>query len=182
MKVGPRTALNVGLLVVLAAVVVFGASQCNNRRRSQANRSGPGPQTADRRGQPPLRTITIRVGLVPVVVEVADDPREQARGYMFRDPPEKTGMLFVWPDEEPQAFWMKNVDWDLDLAYIAGDGTIRQIELMKAFDERGVPSRRPARYVLEMPAGRFAALGIKVGEVVTFPPELSTQHNTKGGR
>ncbi len=182
MKVTPRTALNVGLLAVLAAVVVFGVSQCNNRQGGQPNRSSPGPQTADPRGQPPLPMVTIQVGLAPVVVEVADDPRERRRGYMFRDPPEEMGMLFVWPDEQPHAFWMKNVHWDLDLAYIAGDGTIFQVELMKAFDERGVPTKRPARYVLEMPAGRFAVLGIKVGDVVTFPPELSTQHNSKDGR
>ncbi len=153
MKVTPRTALNVGLLAVLAAVVVFGVSQCNNRQG----------------GQP---TVTIHVGPVPVVVEVADDFEERRLGYMFRDPPATTGMLFVWPGEQLHAFWMKNVHWDIDLAYIAGDGTIFQVELMRAFDERRVPSKRPARYVLEMPAGRFAALGIKVGDVVTFPPEL----------
>jgi len=156
MKVTPRTGLNVGLLIVLAGVVIVGARQCNDQQR----------------GQPQLRMVTIHVGDTSVVVEVADDPQERRLGYMFRDPPATTGMLFVWPDEQQHAFWMKNVHWDLDLAYIAGDGTVLQIELMKAFNERRVPSNRPARYVLEMPAGRFAALGIKVGDVVTFPPEL----------
>ena len=172
MKVTPRAALNVGLLAVLAAAVVFGVSQCNNRQGGQPNRSAPGPQTADPRGQPPLPRVTIQVGSAAVVVEVADDFEERRMGYMHRDPPATSGMLFVWPDEQPQAFWMKNVHWDLDLAYIAGDGTVLQIERMKAFNERSVPSHRPARYVLEMPAGRFAELNIEVGDVVTFPPEL----------
>jgi uncharacterized membrane protein (UPF0127 family) len=123
--------------------------------------------------QPLLPIITIRVGDAPVRVEVADEPEQRRLGYMNRPRPPETGMLFIWPRPERQGFWMKNCDWDIDLAYIADDGLIFQVERMVAHDQQPVRSRRPAQYVLEMPAGRFAELGIAVGQKMTFPDDTA---------
>ena len=51
-------------------------------------------------------------------VELAETQEKQALGLMFRDemPPEH-GMLFIFPSEAPQSFWMKNTRIPLDIFY-----------------------------------------------------------------
>jgi uncharacterized membrane protein (UPF0127 family) len=131
------------------------------------------PSDESRRPQR-LPAAVIRVGDVPLAVEVASTRAQLQKGMMFR---EKIGpdeaMLFVLQREDDQAFWMKNTLVDLDLAYIQADGTIFQIEPMTARNVEPVWSRLPARYALEVPAGWFEAHGVRVGMKVTIPPEAA---------
>jgi len=134
--------------------------------------NGPAPPPAEERPQR-LPKVRIRVGDVPLEAEVADAPAERERGMMFRrrlGPDE--AMLFVFPAERTLGFWMKNTPVDLDLAYIASDGTILQISRLRAHDTRVVFSREPARMALEVPAGWLAAHGIREGDRVAVPPEV----------
>jgi len=121
-----------------------------------------------------LPTAEIRVGGVPLVVEVADQAAERNRGMMFRrrlGPDE--AMLFVYPYESNHSpFWMKNTLVDLDIAFLAADGTILQIERMRALSTESTWSREPYRYALETPAGWFASHGISEGAAVTLPDNL----------
>lgn len=165
-------AVLLGLLAALAVRCGQSESRPERRSREPGPASGPGDGSAEawREGgpQPSLPMATIRVGGTAVRVEVADEPEERRLGYMRRERPAETGMLFVWPRAEMQGFWMRNCDWDIDLAYVSDDGRVFQVERMRAHDERSVRSVGPARYVLEMPAGRFAELGIGVGQSVEF--------------
>ena len=135
-----------------------------------------GPPAPRSNGEQPQRlpTARLRVGDVPIVVEVADEAAEHRIGMMFRrrlGPDE--AMLFVFAHEADREFWMKNTWVDLDLAYIAADGTIRQIERLTARSVEPVYSREPARYALETPAGWFAAHDIAEGTRVTIPAEVA---------
>src|SRR5690606_18293913 len=57
-------------------------------------------------------------------VELALTPEEQMRGLMFREElADDGGMLFVFPDEQHRAFWMKNTLVPLDMVFIRADGT-----------------------------------------------------------
>ena len=107
-------------------------------------------------------------------VELADDFDERARGLMYREAmPVDHGMLFVHAREEPMAYWMKNTKIPLDILYF--DGQRRLVSI-----QRGVPTCRaasrcpsypsegPAKYVLELNAGRSDALGLKPGDTITF--------------
>lgn len=93
-------------------------------------------------------------------VEVADSPDEHARGLMYRDSmPSGRGMLFVFQDEQPRAFWMKNTKISLDMIFIASNGTVVEVK-------RGVPPcvedscvayrSPPAKFVLEVNSGEAA--------------------------
>jgi hypothetical protein len=119
-----------------------------------------------------LPTVKIRVGDVPLEAELAREERERQKGMMFRPhlAPDEA-MLFIFDRDENLAFWMKNTYVDLDLAYIRSDGTIVQVERLKAHDLTSVYSREPARFALEVPPGWFEAHGIKVGDRVSIPPE-----------
>ena len=151
---------------VFAALVLLAALGCD---RSAAPPATVGPDPPQR-----LATATIRVGSVPLVVEVARTREEQQKGMMFRKglrPDE--AMLFIADRDTNLAFWMKNTYVDLDLAYIRSDGTIVQIERMTALNAEMVFAREPARFTLEAPAGWFAAHGVTVGTKVEIPPEVA---------
>jgi len=107
-------------------------------------------------------------------VEIAADAQKRELGLGYRSSlPENGGMLFVFPQVQPQNFWMKNCLIDLDIAYIGDDGKIVDVLRMKTVPpaERTrpsvhYPSSRPVRYVLETNAGWFESKGIGPGALV----------------
>jgi len=106
-----------------------------------------------------------------ITVELARRPDEQSRGLMFRQslPPDH-GMLFVFPRDDVQAFWMRNTTIPLSIAYADGDGKIVRIADLEPLDERPVTSIAPARYALEMNRGWFAAHDVATGDRITGNP------------
>lgn len=104
-------------------------------------------------------------------VEVADDGARRNQGLMNRDRlPAEQGMLFVYPDEKPRSFWMKNTRIPLSIAYIDGEGQIVSIKDMRPMSTRGVPSDHPAMYALEVNQGWFDKKGVAAGARVTGLP------------
>ena len=103
-------------------------------------------------------------------VEIADDNSERARGLMYRDqmaaPP---GMLFLFDQQEPQAFWMKNTKIPLDILYFDNAWTLVGWSLNTPPCSLGdrcpsYPSQASARYVLELNAGTAERIGAKLGD------------------
>jgi uncharacterized membrane protein (UPF0127 family) len=112
----------------------------------------------------PLSTKTARAETW-FLVEVADEPLEREFGLMCRRAmAADRGMLFVFPRADVQAFWMRNTLIPLDIIYVDGKGRIVSIANAKPLDERPLPSAGPARFVLELAAGRAAQLGLKPGD------------------
>ena len=111
-------------------------------------------------------------------VEIADDQAEIARGLMFRDElaPDH-GMLFIHDIQEPQAYWMKNTRIPLDILYF--DKERRLVSAQERLPPCSAgnrcppyPSAGPALYVLELNAGKAAALGAKPGDELVFGPDI----------
>jgi len=102
-------------------------------------------------------------------VELATTPQEQALGLMFRDSmADDHGMLFVFPDSAPRRFWMKNTRIPLDIFYfdenlklvsVAEDTKPCRVQQCPSYASAG-----PARYVLELNAGKAAELSVKPGD------------------
>jgi len=106
-----------------------------------------------------------------ITVEVARQPPEQQRGLMFRKSlPSDHGMLFVFPTDEVQTFWMRNTVIPLSIAYADARGKIVRIADLQPLDEHPVTSIVPARYALEMNRGWFAAHGVVAGDAITDIP------------
>ena len=106
-------------------------------------------------------------------VEIADSSQEQALGLMFRDSmPEDAGMLFIFPNEAPRSFWMKNTRIPLDIMYF--DRELRMVSLSantppcKVTRCPSYPSTGPAMYVLELNAGLAERLGVGPGSELTL--------------
>ena len=154
-----------GVFPAALALLLAAALGCD---RSVAPSATNGPDQPQR-----LATAMIRVAGAPLAVEVARTREEQAKGMMFRKSlgPDEA-MLFIADRDTNLAFWMKDTYVDLDLAYIRSDGTVVQVERMKALAVDPVYSREPARFTLEAPAGWFAAHDIGVGAKIEVPPEV----------
>jgi len=80
-------------------------------------------------------------------------------------------MLFIFSDDEPRSFWMKNTPIPLSIAFARADGTIVRIAEMDALTERPTSSGSPARYALEMNRGWFARHGILTGDRIRHIPD-----------
>jgi uncharacterized membrane protein (UPF0127 family) len=121
---------------------------------------------------PPATVLTI--GSTTVSVEIADDPAEREHGLMKRETlGADQGMLFVYPDERPRNFWMKDTSLPLSIAYLDAQGRIVRIADMTPFDTSTVPSVRPAMYALEVNQGWFTRHTIQVGASVKGVPPPS---------
>lgn len=82
------------------------------------------------------------------------------------------GMLFVFAESAPQAFWMKNTLIPLDILYFDDARRLVSMQLdvppCKADPCAIYPSDVPARYVLELAAGTARRVGIRNGDVLTI--------------
>ena len=108
--------------------------------------------------------------LVSLHLELAVDDAERARGLMFRETiAPKWGMLFVFPDERPLSFWMKNTLIPLDMIYIDAEGRVVSIiENAEPLSLEPRPSGAPARYCLEVAGGRAARWGVEPGATLSL--------------
>lgn len=112
----------------------------------------------------------IKVGSQSLQVELAKTNEEHQQGLMFRKSlDDKQGMLFIFNNEEPRHFWMKNTFIDLDIGFFNKKMELIDIQQMTAVSsemETNLPtydSAEPAMYALEVPKGWFAKHGVKKG-------------------
>ena len=125
----------------------------------------------------PKVTITTKQGRdVGFQVEVADSPAKREIGLQYRRnlAPDR-GMIFLFPEESQQTFWMKNTPIPLDMIFISHDmkivGIVEQT-VPFSLDSRSVGA--PSQYVLEINGGLAKRHGIQAGDRVRFV-SLATQ-------
>ena len=103
-------------------------------------------------------------------IEIADNDYETETGLMHRTAMKKNrGMLFIFKDEQPRYFYMKNTEFSLDIIYLnAQQKVVSFIENAEPFNENSLPSEEPAKYVLEINSGLIKEWGIQKGDSITF--------------
>lgn len=105
-----------------------------------------------------------------VRVELALDFEARRKGLMFRDSmPEDRGMLFVFPVQEEQSFWMKNTYIPLDMLFIDEELTI--VGIIHEAQPRTTTSQTvgvESKYVLEVNGGYCRRHGVREGSKVRF--------------
>lgn len=112
---------------------------------------------------------SVELGGKKFSVEIADTREKQALGLMFRDEmPADQGMLFIFPNEAPRSFWMKNTRIPLDIMYFDEDLIMVSISAdtkpCKIKRCPSYPSIATAKYVLELNAGTASELGVGPGD------------------
>ncbi len=103
---------------------------------------------------------------------------------MYRNElPAFSGMLFIFPQEGPRSFWMKNTPLPLDIIYINADFTIVHIaENTTPYSTAPIPSKHPAKYVLEVNGGFCQHHGIVARDRVEFSQVASKLQSQMRGR
>src|SRR4029453_1609896 len=190
----PPTRARVGLLAGGLALVVAGVAVLAFVLASAAGLGGRAdrPAMADPEAAPttaPGTSAGAEPGAEPVAyrlepaggaaptgrLEVAAAPAPRARGLMGRrQVPEGTGMVFLYPSDVAEAYWMKNTLVPLSIAFVAADGRVVSVAEMTPCGADPCPSSPPAgpyRYAVELAAGSFGEAGIGPGaKVVPVDP------------
>ncbi|MGH7215085.1 MAG: DUF192 domain-containing protein [Tepidisphaeraceae bacterium] len=143
-------------LLALAATAVCG-SGCEDSRAAGA-----------------LRTVPVAIGSKTFTLEIADTERSRTKGLMHRKSLSADhGMIFVFAREQSLAFWMKDTLIPLDILYLDASGKVVSIHQMKPLDRGTTRSAAPAKYAVELNEGAARSAGVKSGDTITLPVEVT---------
>lgn len=96
-------------------------------------------------------------------LKIAADPAQRQKGLMFvKSMPEREGMIFIFPSEQVQSFWMRNTYIPLDMIFIGSDlKVIGILEQVPVLNEQARSIDKAAKYVIELNAGEVKKYNIK---------------------
>lgn len=121
------------------------------------------------------------INKVCIKAELADTLEKRQAGLMFRESlDENRGMLFVFEQEGVYSFWMKNMNFPLDLIWIGQDDKVVDVKCNALPCNELCPSiivENLAKYVLEVNAGFVRKNSIKKGDQVYFCRGLKNSKN-----
>ncbi len=111
------------------------------------------------------------IGDTQISIDIADTPPSQARGLSGRSSLyDIEGMLFLFPRDGRYGFWMKDMQFPIDIIWLDKDWMVT--EVTESLDPSTYPdvsySQDPVRAVLEVAAGFSERHGVKIGDKVTL--------------
>jgi uncharacterized membrane protein (UPF0127 family) len=111
-------------------------------------------------------------------IQIADNDFDRELGLMFRKHmDENQGMLFIFPQDTIQNFWMHNTYIPLDMIFINSNKVIVTIQrATKTLSDQTYASTAPAQYVLEVNLDFSKKFNIQVGDRVEWS-RIKTQTN-----
>jgi uncharacterized protein len=137
----------------------------------------------------PHRAVLLLPDSSKIDAELAITPQAQERGLMYREKlGDDEGMLFVFREDAPRTFWMKNTYVSLDIVFLDADMKVRNIFHRVPRSYPDTPESEvarvsaPAMYVLELAAGRARKAGLRPGSVIKKPAPLPGKGKKGGGR
>ncbi|MFA9199673.1 MAG: DUF192 domain-containing protein [Cypionkella sp.] len=156
--------------IILAAVALLAA--CSPQPAAQATPAAAPTQAVHPVSGLKVIPLTVRTarGSHKFQVELAQTAEEQARGLMFRtELGADEGMLFPRNPPDVASFWMKNTPLPLDIIFIGPDRKVINVAADTVpYSLESVGARGLTGAVLELNAGRAAALGIGPGAEVDW--------------
>lgn len=122
------------------------------------------------RAQPQVVIQTKQGREVRFQVEIAETPAKRELGLQYRrELADNRGMLFLFPLEKENAFWMKNTPISLDMVFIdASHRIVGIIEKTVPFSTESRSVSVPSQFVLEIKAGLSRRHGFEAGDRVRF--------------
>ena len=110
-------------------------------------------------------------------VEIVSTKEEVEQGLSGRiSMQEKEGMFFVFPSMGEYSFWMKDMNFPLDLVWISDEGRVVSISsdvATSTYPKKIFKNDAYAKYVLEMNAGTARKFGLFLGTSVGLPSGLA---------
>lgn len=120
--------------------------------------------------------VTTASGVHEFGVWIAADDHSRERGLMHvRQLPPGRGMLFVFEQPQPLAFWMKNTWLSLDLIFIDPAGRVLNVAAdARPHSLEPIRSEGEAIAVLEVLGGTGRSIGLRPGDRVNLPTLRTT--------
>ncbi len=108
--------------------------------------------------------------ITKIEIEIADNDAKRAQGLMYRDKMKfNRGMLFIFPKEDIQSFWMKNTTLPLDIIFVNKNSEIIKIHKNTTpYSLESYPSGKPAQFVVEVNAGFTDKFNIVEGDKIVW--------------
>jgi len=108
-----------------------------------------------------------------IFADLAKNEEDRMRGLMFRKTlNEDQGMLFVFVSEGLYSFWMKNMNFAIDILWLDRQRRIVHLEReVPPCEKEPCPSYAPAlpaKYVLELKAGSIEKRKLKLYDRIEF--------------
>lgn len=113
----------------------------------------------------------LKLGLFSFEYETARTQAEQEKGLSDRTSlPKNHAMVFAFDRPAIQCFWMKDMNFPIDMIWLDTNKTIVHIEqnIQPNTYPHAFCPHSPAKYVIEVNANISAEAGIKVGDHVSF--------------
>ena len=108
-----------------------------------------------------------------IQVEVADTQKKRSLGLGKRSYLKKGwGMLFVFEKRKSHRFWMKDMQFPLDIIWLDNSKIVHIIRnahpVNSKFEPESMTSPVPVKFVLEIAAGQAEKLQLKTGQRMQF--------------
>lgn len=120
-----------------------------------------------------LPTIVAHAPKATLTLQVARTEEQRELGLMsVTKLAPHTGMLFVFDQDGPVAFWMKDTLIPLDMVFVGSNGFVRSVAadvpvVPESTPDSAIPRREgDAKYVIELAAGEAAKDGIVPGSQI----------------
>lgn len=117
-----------------------------------------------------LPTAMVKIAGQEIKVELAKTPKTQTKGLSGRRQlAENQGMLFLFPSAQKRSFWMKDMNFPIDIIWL-NNGEVVDIapNLLPAVEANppGYYPRLPVNATLEVIAGFSEKNGLKIGDKI----------------
>ena len=116
--------------------------------------------------------VAVSVGGRRYQLELVNTPASRVQGLGNRDQVKADGMLFVFPRSEYHSFWMRNMNFSLDIIWIH-HGCITEFDLGVPAEPQTKlyrPSQQRVEWVWEAPAGFVQSSQLQIGQCLTITP------------
>lgn len=155
------------LWLIGAATMIFSFGSCKNQQKEKVLTR---TISFTKEGELSLLRPDVDTLIATLDIEIAESEYETQTGLMYRNSmADHQGMLFIFQQEAPLSFFMKNTQFPLDIIYLDKGLNIVQIyNETKPFDARPLPSNRPAQYVLEVNAGLARRWDLQSGDKAKY--------------
>mgnify|MGYP003135439533 FL=1 len=115
----------------------------------------------------PLKKVLMKIKNYDFILDLALTDTSQRLGLMFRKSmPKNRGMLFVFPEEQPRSFTMKNCKMDLDILGLDSNGYVVDKQTMYHRTQSDYSIDRPIMYAIELNSGIANTIGINIGDQI----------------
>jgi len=153
-----------GLVLVIVVFIIFGRGFSSGQFATQTSTESAQTQKGEH--------AEVKIKTLSVIAKISDEPKERQAGLSdFPSLALNEGMLFIFDKSDRYVFWMKNMEFAIDIIWIDEQKKIVDIAVNVSPEpnknEKEL-TKSNAKYVLEINAGLSSLNNLQVGDQASF--------------